>query len=759
MSTPHGVTGHGATGSSDELGSVLDRVRLSRLFDSDVTLALVDGQDGRILAASRGLTELAGRTLTGAGPFWDVVASDPREREQLRAAAVAGSPAAPCWIDAPNHRRLIAWSWAPVEPEASARLAIGSDITAFAASQPDHARRLKHVIEASTDGIWDYDFATAKCDFRSDRCHEILGLEAGEFDLSAESFRAVIHPADWPEVDRELRAHLAGHTWRFETECRIRRQDGSWAWVLVRALVIARDEQGKPLRMVGSIADIGRRKQAEDASRAALMERRLIVEASPLAVVHVDSEATVLSWNPAAERFFGWKEEEVVGRRIPIIPDEEYEELIEAVRNRRVPPGAERKRMRKNGSLIEVAMWMAYVDQPDGTPSGVIVEYADLTERKRLEEHIRQTQKMQALGKLAGGVAHDFNNLLTTIVGYASLMVNSREVGDRQRAQLRLVLDAGERATALARQLLTFGRRTQFQLTTSDLNETVGGALGMLSRFIGEDIEVSFEPQEGLPPIRVDREQVSHTIMNLAINAREAMPDGGKLVLKTWLDEPDAARAERLGVRPGKYAVLTVSDDGVGIPEELQDRIFEPFFTTKRGGEGSGLGLSTAYSIVQQLGGAISVESYPGQGSSFSVHLPAWEETVEGSSDISEPMAAIQAKRVVVVEDDPGVRSYVRELLESQGYAVVAFSNPTEALELPPDSYDLLVTDVVMQGMNGVEMLERLRMQRPELKVIFMSGYPDRLQQLSQRIPAGSLIAKPFAPGVLLAAVQRTLAS
>ena len=150
---------------------------------------------------------------------------------------------------------------------------------------------------------------------------------------------------------------------------------------------------------------------------------------------------------------------------------------------------------------------------------------------------------------------------------------------------------------------------------------------------------------------------------------------------------------------------------------------------------------------------------YPGQGSSFSVHLPAWEETVEGSSDISEPMAAIQAKRVAVVEDDPGVRSYVRELLESQGYTVVAFSNPTEALELPPDSYDLLVTDVVMQGMNGVEMLERLRMQRPELKVIFMSGYPDRLQQLSQRIPAGSLIAKPFAPGVLLAAVQRTLAS
>jgi two-component system, cell cycle sensor histidine kinase and response regulator CckA len=387
----------------------------------------------------------------------------------------------------------------------------------------------------------------------------------------------------------------------------------------------------------------------------------------------------------------------------------------------------------------------------DGATVGVLGVYQDVTERKRLEAQLRQSQKMEAIGRLAGGVAHDFNNLLTIISGNVHL-IHDLQPGDPEFPQLLDdIRDAADRAAALTRQLLTFSRKQPSRPVVLDLNDVVTGLASMLRRLIGERITV--RTQLAPSPIRVkaDRGQLEQVLMNLVINAKDAMPDGGTLTIAT---------AEVTG--QGRFAKLTIADTGVGMSDEVKRHLFEPFFTTKDVGKGTGLGLATVYGIVEQAGGAIEVESAPGAGTTFSIRLP-WCETTAKSSPSLPPInqfarASASRRSVLVVEDEDRLRKLVRFTLEGQGYAVAEAAGGEAAMRLltADRQVDLLVTDLVMPGIDGRELATRVRAARPEAGVVFISGYvPDhrRVEGL-----AGALfLPKPFTPLDLVKTVEKAL--
>ncbi len=388
----------------------------------------------------------------------------------------------------------------------------------------------------------------------------------------------------------------------------------------------------------------------------------------------------------------------------------------------------------------------------------------DVTERKLLEAQFRQAQKMEAVGTLAGGIAHDFNNLLTVISGY-SYMLREALQDDRKLAEdVQQIEQAAEKATGLTRQLLAFSRRQVLQPKTLGLNQVVQGMEKMLRRMIGEDIELITVSAPELGQVRADLGQIEQVIMNLAVNARDAMPRGGKLVFETENVELDEAYARsHMGARTGCYVQLAVSDTGVGMDAETMSHIFEPFFTTKEMGRGTGLGLSTVYGIVKQSGGYIWVYSEPGHGSTFKIYLPR----VEGEHEHPAPALGENARRgsstILLVEDDEAVRELATRILRQHGYAVLPASGGAEA-ELLCRRFEgkihLLVSDVVMPGMSGAKLARRLRRQRPEIRVLFLSGYTDNAVQPHGILKSSTaFLQKPFTAHALAEKVASVLAA
>ena len=389
----------------------------------------------------------------------------------------------------------------------------------------------------------------------------------------------------------------------------------------------------------------------------------------------------------------------------------------------------EETQMRADGQRAVLLTSKVPLRSAGGVVDRILGIYTDITDRKKLEEQLRQGQKMEAVGKLAGGVAHDFNNLLTVINGYGEIVLRDLRPDDPSRVLVRQMTKAGERAEALTRQLLAFGRKQIASPKVLDLNAVVAEMGMMLRRVIGEDIELATDLQPGLGPVMVDPTHVDQVLMNLAVNARDAMPAGGRLTISTRAtvlmglpSDPD--------VRPGPYVQLSISDTGCGMTEEVKSHAFEPFFTTKGVGQGTGLGLATVYGVVRQAEGHIEVESAPGKGTTFRVYLPslvrpAWQEppTAEVSPSQGGP------ETILVVEDEPDVRCLVTSILDSHGYAVLEAENGAKALEVcerHPDPIALLLTDVVMPGgLGGRGLAKRLLELRPDLQVLFMSGYTD----------------------------------
>jgi PAS domain S-box-containing protein len=522
-----------------------------------------------------------------------------------------------------------------------------------------------------------------------------------------------------------------------------------------------RDLGGDINGLIRSAGDeLRRREQAEESTRASERSYRLLFENSPLPMwIHDADTMRVLAVNDAAVARYGYTREEFLGltpAELVVAGDDagsdgEVEAILGTVRHRR-----------KDGREIKARV-IAHSVTFDGRVARCVIA-EDVGERERIETQLRQAQKMEAVGQLAGGVAHDFNNLLTVIAGYSGMARNRIGSGPGVR-ELAEIDRAAERATQLTQQLLTFSRQQVLNPVVLDLNGVVDAVTPMLSRLIGEDIEIGVLAAHDTPPLVADRGQIEQVIVNLAVNARDAMPDGGTLTIETRgvrLDERYAA--EHAGVEPGHYACLSVTDTGVGIDRTTQARIFEPFFTTKEVGEGTGLGLATVHGIVDQSGGHLEVYSEPGLGTSFKVYIPAaaGEAVVRADGQPQRPERLRGTETILVCEDDELVRILLQTMLTENGYRVLCASRPDEALSLAAthgSEIDLLVTDLIMPLMSGPELVERLEVNRSGLRVLLLSGYPAEMVR-NRRLPEGSVfLQKPFDELSLLAAIRELLDS
>jgi PAS domain S-box-containing protein len=548
-------------------------------------------------------------------------------------------------------------------------------------------------------------------------------------------------------------------------------RDGAPRWFVSNLLGVVED--GFLTAIWGTQRDVTEHRASDELVRATRDRLEAVVEASPLPIVVLDVQGDVTGWNHAAETVFGWTAEECLGRRLRCVPvdrEGEYDTFRGEVLGGRPFTARETVRVRKDGTRIDVSISTAPLHDAEGRPIGVVALYQDISGRKGAEEALRQSQeqfrqaqKMEAVGRLAGGIAHDFNNLLSAILSYSELVMADLPQGHPSRDDLEQIRQAGNRAAELTHQLLAFSRRQLLQLRHLNLNAIVAGVDRMLRRVIGEDIELRAVLSPGLSATRGDAGQLEQVLMNLAVNARDAMPAGGTLTLTTAdLDTSEARHPPWPQLAPGHYVTLTVEDTGTGMTRDVQDRIFEPFFTTKPAGHGTGLGLSTVYGIVAQSGGHIFVRSAPEAGSAFTICLPAHAAAGEAAPGPA-PAQPVHggAETVLLVEDEQLVRHLTHEILRRHGYRVLEAADGVEALAVirdHPDRIDLLLTDVVMPRMSGHELVELVRPIRPDMRILYVSGYSEeaiaRQGQLTEGI---ELLAKPFTPGLLTAKIRQLL--
>jgi PAS domain S-box-containing protein len=476
--------------------------------------------------------------------------------------------------------------------------------------------------------------------------------------------------------------------------------------------------------------------------------------------------ARIAECNDAMARMYGYDEaRELIGTRLADlhnVADPTNREQIRAFLRAgyRVADSETRERDREGRPRVFLNNVVGFVE--NGQLVRVWGTQRDVTAQRHLEEQFRQSQKMEAVGQLAGGIAHDFNNLLTAILGNTQLLLRELPPGDSKRGDVEEIRKASERAASLTRQLLAYSRRQMLQPEILDLNVVVAEMDKMLRRLIGEHIALVAVPASDLGRVRADPNQIEQVIVNLAVNARDAMPDGGKLTIETSNVDIDETFAQaHLGSVPGSYAMLAVTDTGAGMDASVRAHLFEPFFTTKEVGKGTGLGLATVYGIVKQSGGYISVYSEPGRGSSFKIYLPRIATPVDAAPGPQKGGPARGSETLLVVEDEPAVLALSRRALEAQGYVVLAASDAAAALrvvERHGGTIHLLLTDVVMPGLSGRELADRLTVQRPGIRVLYMSGYPGDAVVQHGTLPSGSaFLQKPFSPDGLARKVRDVL--
>jgi PAS domain S-box-containing protein len=507
------------------------------------------------------------------------------------------------------------------------------------------------------------------------------------------------------------------------------------------------------------------RDRAEGALRETNRHLSSMIEASPIPIWVFDIAGRVTVWNRAAEHVLGWTAAEVIGRFLPFVGDDHLAEfrvnLARALEG--AISGLQLVRRRKDGSPVEMSLSSTPLRDGRGAIQGVMTAAVDMTEHKRLEAELQQLQKMEAIGRLAGGVAHDFNNLLTIISGRSELLLRRLSASDRARRDVDLIQKTADRAATLTRQLLAFSRRQILNPKVIDVNELLASVVSMLQRLIREDIALVFVPGPRLGRIKADPGQMEQVLVNLAVNASDAMPHGGRLVLETANVELDEAWARRhVDARAGLYVRVKVVDTGIGMTPEVRARIFEPFFTTKEPGKGTGLGLATVYGVVTQSGGQIEVESEAGRGTTFFLYFPRADEPLE-SDDGAAPLAGIVGgtETILLVEDEHDVRELTREILVGAGYTVLEAGDATSALAAVSDAkgpVHLLLTDVVMPGASGRRLAEDLATREPHVRTLFMSGYTDdEIAHHGVLLPGMHLIEKPFTAARLTRKIREVL--
>jgi two-component system cell cycle sensor histidine kinase/response regulator CckA len=599
-------------------------------------------------------------------------------------------------------------------------------------------------------GSWEQDLITGEIFNTEENLRLFFGDDRSK-GARLEDYVEVVHPDDRDRVTQR-RAQLLSEGGPRDIEYRVVWPDGS-VHVLFGLATVVRDETERPIRVYGTNVDITERKRAEEELRRREHLLRQVLDALPVGVLVVNLSGDIVLGNPASRRVWsgmivsgaerrtkskGWwhgtgkrigpdewasvraltQGETVVNELIDI---ENFAGVRKVIKNSVVP-------IRDDAQAI----------------TGAVVINEDVTEVLQLENQLHQAQKMEAVGHLAGGVAHDFNNLLTIINGYSEVILDQIPAESPMRASVREIAQAGERAASLTRQLLAFSRKQVLEPKVLDLNAVVTDTAKMLRRLLGEDIDLKTVLEPGLGRVKADPGQIEQVLMNLAVNARDAMPRGGNLTIETANADLDETYTRYSDLRPGSYVLLAVSDTGIGMDEATRARIFEPFFTTKGPGQGTGLGLATVYGIVKQSNGQVDVASEPGQGTTFKIHLPVVEEVIApGKSQPARNAPLRGNETILLAEDEPALRALTRHILQLRGYT---------------GTIHLLVTDVVMPVMSGRQLAERLAAIRPGVKVLYLSGYADDAVIRHGILQAETaFLQKPFTPSSLAAKVREVL--
>ena len=600
-------------------------------------------------------------------------------------------------------------------------------------------------------------------------------LGYSEDELRERTIFDLTHPEDVPR-NRQLFDDLAtGRRSSYQFEKRFIRKDGSIFWGRLTVYPL-RDERGRPTHHIGLVEDVSERRGAKEALQESTERLQAVLNSAVDGIVLIDRAGIIQSVNPSVQKMFGYAPEELVGHNVKILMPSPWREEHDGYlaryqatgEARIIGIGREVAGRRRDGSTFPVDLAVSEVRH--GGEVFYLGTLRDISERVRLEAEIRQAQKMEAIGRLAGGVAHDFNTLLGTIRGYSEILLSALPGEEALRRHVEQIHQAALRGAQLTRQLLVFSRRQEIQARAVDLEDLLADVEVMLDRLIGEDVHLirAIGPQLG--HVWGDPGELHQVLLNLIVNACDAMPSGGSLTLSLRnLDADEEIAVEGGRLPPGPYVLLQVADTGIGMDEETRGRIFEPFFTTKEPGKGTGLGLSTVHAIIRRCKGGVAVESRPGQGTTLRVYLPsagevAGEEAAPAAAPDEAAVAAPGGETILLVEDDDMFRGLLRQVLESQGYRVLTAGNPQAALEVAAahgDEIQLLLSDMVMPGGTGAGLAHKLGGQYPKMKVALMSGYTDDAlaSREADTTTADAFLEKPFATQDLLRLIRNLLSA
>ncbi len=634
----------------------------------------------------------------------------------------------------------------------------------------------RFLVEESNDIVWTFDLSRMRYTYCSKSVERILGHSpelAGSYKLEDIFF---------PETKKKIFSAFAKlandrrHSPRILMEAEHRHREGGSVWMEINA-VLHRNSFGQPISFTGTSRDITRRKLTEKALRESEEKYRNLFENAPVGIFRTDDRGRGLLANSTMARILGFATPKAAMDYYNDVSTQLYTDrqrrarFLHLIREQGFVENFEFEARTLDGRKVWLSM-NARLVHPDDRGAFFIEGFTtDITsrkqaeeEKKRLEEQFHQAQKLESVGRLAGGVAHDLNNLLAPILGYSELLLEGMNAVDTSRKPLEEIANAGTRARALVGQLLAFSRKQALQFQLIDMNQLLKDFENLLRRALREDIAIDWHPAGSLPKVQGDPGQLEQVVMNLAVNAQDAMPDGGRLIIETSrveLDENYAGR--KRGVLPGAYVMLAISDTGTGMDADTMEHLFEPFFTTKGKEKGTGLGLATSYGIVKQHGGNIWAYSEPGMGTTFRVYLPIAGET-GNASPVLYPLPQKSrrgSETILIVEDDPQVKTLTATMLQKMGYRVLTAENGQEALavlQAHESRVHLLLTDVIMPNMNGRKVFEQAACIFPEIKVLYMSGYTDDVIAHHGVInPDVDFIQKPFTAKALAAKVREVL--